>query len=101
MQRRHHTLLATNHDFLVNEIPVDETIDAIRNKHILNWHDFEQLKTLRHQGRKALARYTTKFVAYLNFCYIIRAYIDSKNLKSVFERYYFKNSHDLDLYQVI
>ncbi|XP_059149448.1 uncharacterized protein LOC131936460 [Physella acuta] len=57
MQRRHHTLLATNHDFLVNEIPVDETIDAIRNKNILNWHDFEQLKTLRHQGRKALARY--------------------------------------------
>ncbi|KAH9499541.1 hypothetical protein Btru_078087 [Bulinus truncatus] len=57
MFKRHQLLLTANHDFLVNEIPMDETLKAIREKNILSWHDFEQLKTLRHQGRKALARY--------------------------------------------
>ncbi|KAK6997751.1 caspase-2 [Biomphalaria glabrata] len=57
MLRRHQMLLNANHEFLVNEIPMEETLKAIRGKHILTWHDFDQLKTLRHQGRKALARY--------------------------------------------
>uniref|UniRef100_A0A2C9LTN2 CARD domain-containing protein n=1 Tax=Biomphalaria glabrata TaxID=6526 RepID=A0A2C9LTN2_BIOGL len=57
MLKRHQMLLNANHEFLVNEIPMEETLKAIRGKHILTWHDFDQLKTLRHQGRKALARY--------------------------------------------
>ncbi|CAL1528413.1 unnamed protein product [Lymnaea stagnalis] len=57
MQKRHQALLIANHEFLVSEIPMDATLEAIREKRILTWHDFEQLKTLRHQGRKALARY--------------------------------------------
>lgn len=56
MQKRHRALISNNHEFLISEMPMDATLDAIQKKGILNWHDFEQLKTLRHQGRRALAR---------------------------------------------
>ncbi|XP_005105031.1 uncharacterized protein LOC101848227 [Aplysia californica] len=57
MLKQHRVVLSNNHDFLVSEIPMDPTLEAIRTKNILTWHDMDQLKTLRHQGRRALARY--------------------------------------------
>ncbi|GFN85063.1 caspase-2 [Plakobranchus ocellatus] len=57
MHRRHQLLLSKNYEFLVMEMPMDPTLEAIKSKKVLTWHDFEQLKTLRHQGRRALARY--------------------------------------------
>ncbi|RUS85939.1 hypothetical protein EGW08_006342 [Elysia chlorotica] len=57
MLKRHQLLLSKNYEFLVMEIPMDPTLEALRSRKVLTSHDFEQLRTLRHQGRRALARY--------------------------------------------
>ncbi|GFR95531.1 hypothetical protein ElyMa_000946500 [Elysia marginata] len=57
MHKRHQLLLSRNYEFLVMEIPMDPTLEAFKPRKVLTSHDYEQLRTLRHQGRRALARY--------------------------------------------
>uniref|UniRef100_A0A0B7AXV0 CARD domain-containing protein n=1 Tax=Arion vulgaris TaxID=1028688 RepID=A0A0B7AXV0_9EUPU len=76
MQRRHQLLLSNNHEFLISEIPMDAVLEVIRGKRILSWHDFEQMKTLRHQGRRAIARYFLAVLPYRG-CQAFQAFLES------------------------